>query len=229
MAKNKPSAVIQLLDLVWANANTSTSHSWERLNHAMQDALRLAVTSGMPFAPDDFTHIVNNYRSVYWLDGERFYASAVATDNKSAFLAYERCTSRDPFIADNVRSGTVDSGNHLGYVHRDRSRLAFGFEFDYAGYRPRVTSFGDNKLTAVVSEREYGHRAKVLKRFTITRDDLIRDRAERKERAEMFAEASKWPRETQRHLTTRLGNWDQWSRGPIVKLRKAFTKIKRTL
>lgn len=53
--KENRSAPIRLLDITWGSTNDSTAHSWERLNHAMHSALKLAIGAGFKFEPDDFT------------------------------------------------------------------------------------------------------------------------------------------------------------------------------
>lgn len=179
------SPAMQLLELVWGNTNGATGHSWERLNHAMQDALSLAINAGLRFDADDFKAL-GRFDPGYWIGpdgGEWAYSLAVAVDNQSAIKAFEKHAGRPPLIGDNVNLYVNASGVHGQTASRTRGRLAVGSVFDYAGVRPTVTSFkGDAAIacTYKVSENGASYPKKIDRRFRITGDDLIRDRAERK-------------------------------------------------
>lgn len=58
MVMEQRTPVIALLNLVWEQTNTATAHSWERLNHAMRNALELAIGAGFPFALEDMQYIM---------------------------------------------------------------------------------------------------------------------------------------------------------------------------
>ncbi len=196
--KQKKSAVIELLDLTWNRTNESVEHSWERLNHSMRRALELAIGAGFDFAEGDMAHVHANYRSGYWLgeSSEWAYALAIGTGNLSAAKSYEVFRNRGPFVADDVEPGC----NSRGFTHgdpgkRQRERLAVGSEFPWKGSTARVTSFSSDgaTLTACTYKRipdgEY-HKDKLDKRYKISRDDIIADRAERKERKELHVKAT---------------------------------------
>ena len=189
MNKRK-SPVINLLDLVYRNANDSTGKSYERLNHAMRAALSLAIGSGFKFGKDDINYIRSNYRSGYWIgdSDEWIYTEAVVVGNTSAFNSYEAAKNRQAFIADDV-----DCGQRHGYFKHSggswqKQRLAVGFTFQWKGLTLTVNSFANdqsyiNACSHVDVKSESGYTTKKPdKRFKITRDDIITERAERKER-----------------------------------------------
>jgi len=99
--KPKPSPAYSLMAHVWQCSLEATGHSWERLNHAMHDALKLAINAGMIFESDDFGRIMAGFRGGYWIldgGGEWCYALAVRTGNLSAARAFEHWKGRKPFI-----------------------------------------------------------------------------------------------------------------------------------
>jgi len=61
-SSNEDSAPIQLLELVWGNAQAATPHSWARFNAAMHKALWLAVEGGMRFEKDDFLTLSERFK-----------------------------------------------------------------------------------------------------------------------------------------------------------------------
>ena len=165
------SPAIQLLTLVWAECYKPPALSYRRLNAAMQDALRLAITSGMEFESHDFILMAHRFRADYWLDDEWFYSLAVGVGNISACQSYEQMMDRPPFIADQVDSLGED------YVHRKRGRLAVGCRFPWDGKMAEVTSFsGDGTYLiacAYLHVDDSGYqRRKVVRRYKITRQML---------------------------------------------------------
>ncbi len=183
--KARSSSVIKLLDLVYASTNDATSHSYERLNHAMRNALKLAIGAGFKFDIDDVAYILSNYRSGYWVGAsdEWIYGDAIAVGNTSAIASYEAVKSREPIIADDV-----DLHFRNSYLHqsgaRQRERLCVGATFTFRGQTLTVTSFASDSSYA--NACSYVNR-KVSKRFKVTREDIIVDRAERKERKKILA------------------------------------------
>jgi len=185
--KLEESAAMRLLSLVWAKANTSTSHSWERLNHSMRAALELAIGSGMEFAKDDFAAFDREFRTQYWMGdtSEWAYRLAVAVGNRSAIVAYEQRKNRGPFIAYDVKFPYLnDSGFTHGNVGtRSRERLVVGAEFPWKGEQVTVTSMphGDGPLVACSYAPTPGaqHHRKILHRYKITATDIIEDRKRR--------------------------------------------------
>lgn len=184
---SKPSPAIEILNLIWNNANSEVSHSWERLNTAMRDALQLAIGSGFPFEIGDFDYIRNNYDSNRWIgDWEWAYREAVSVDNKSAYQSFEACFQRTAIIADHV---DIPASRFLHLTSkRSRGRLVVGARFIYQGRLVTVTSFADDNsyLTACTYKDNGAYPLKIAKRFKITRESIIADRAERKEREELI-------------------------------------------
>jgi hypothetical protein len=198
--ERKQSDPLQLLEVVWRGVNRQTSFSYERLNHAMAAALRIAVGGGMRFDMEDAGRIERQFDAGHWLGSphwESQYALAALVDNTSALHAIEHHLGREPFIADDVdvrRVGDRSSYGHRAYT-RKRCRLAVGFKFTWRGEAVTVTSFNDEAgtLTAcayeVVEPRKLcesccryvtGSTTKVSRRFTISPADIRAERAERK-------------------------------------------------
>lgn len=204
------SSVIQLLDIVYDASLKSTGHSWGRLNTALQTALQTAIGSGFEFADDDWAYIGSHYRSGYWLgdDVERWYSRCVADGNMSAITSYEKWKNREPYIADDVTPTESKFAHMTG--DRQTCRLAVDFKFMWKGVKVTVNSFGNGYLNAASYEesnaeptpsaklqkaidtceaadyqvyyRNWPENRKPLKRFKITRQDILDDRAERKRR-----------------------------------------------
>lgn len=230
------SAPIQLLDLVWNNTNESTSHSWERLNHAMRAALTLAVSSGMKFDIGDFNYILDSYRTHRWIGDshEWVYSLAIGVSNTSATKSYETAVSREPFIADGVEF-RCDHGVHGDYLSRERERLSVGATFRWKGHKVTVTSFSADQSYLIAcsykdrKEGEYGN--KVAKRFKITRQDIIDDRAERKERDDLFATLTKTcETHDASHILASLGieTFAKYDAMPLSKIRKVVAKYQQS-
>jgi len=188
MKTEKKSPVIELLDLVRAKSNMAAGHSWERLNHAMRNALSLAIGAGFKFAPGDVEYVMGNYNSGYWIgeSPEWVYSMAVTVGNMSAVTSYETWKGRGPFIADDVEPSERSSPYLHGVHARASERLHVGARFTWAGHeRVKVNSFSDDgkHVNAALYEKgDGGYESKVVKRFRISREDIIIDRAARKER-----------------------------------------------
>lgn len=180
------SAVVRLLDLTWANANTEIGHSYERLNHAMRESLSMAIETGFRFAKNDVRFIIQNYRSGYWIgeSTEWIYADAIRIGNASAYTSYEQWCGRTPMIADDVKLPLHHSAfKHLETGRRKQCRLAVGFSFPYHGRAVTVTSFKEDHVVACAYRPGTN---KVARRHKITREDLINNRAVAKEHARLM-------------------------------------------
>jgi hypothetical protein len=186
-AKTEVSSAIQLLDLVWGNTNKATSHSWERLNHSMRESLSMAIGAGFLFAEDDIQYVFRHYNSGRWLGDsqEWIYSEAIKAENKSAIASYEKIKNRVGLIADGVTLGN-SRYLHSSCSTRQRERLFVGAEFTWRGVKVKVTSFADDQsyvnACSYKPRKEGEYSDKIDKRFKITREDLIAERAERKER-----------------------------------------------
>lgn len=226
------SAAIRFLDMTWKWANSETPHSWERLNHAMHGALKLAIGAGFPFGKNDIAYIHSNYNSGFWLgdSDEWIYSDAILAGNASCFKSYELHYGREPIIADDV-SFSPNSAYLHGGSGRAKERLAVGFSFPWKGYKVTVTSFNDEKksLTACSYKKtDSGYHRKVEKRFTITRDDILAERAERKERADIEKQLVDYQQQNGLNdLVDALGvsSKEEFDRLPMSKLRKRAKAI----
>lgn len=163
------------------------------MNTAMRKALQLAIGAGFEFVKADFENL-SKFRSGYWIgdSDEWVYSMAIAEGNYSAAVAFEQWKGREPIIADNVDPGE----RHSSYAHmsgkRAKERLHVGCHFEWHGEKVKVTSFTD-KGDAVAcvyhpAEGEYGRESKIKKRYTVTRELVIQERAERKQRAAIVEE-----------------------------------------
>ncbi len=182
MSTSRP---IELLNTTWSGANKATSHSWERLNHAMYTALTLAIGSGMEFAEGDWEYIASHYNSDRWIgeSSENFYTLAIEVGNLSFAASYEFALKRDFIIADNVRQRERSPASmylHGGLGTHQRCRLAVGFCFPWDGHDVKVTSFSkEGEQTCVFAcahEDGSKHWGKIIKRYRITRADIIAGR-----------------------------------------------------
>jgi hypothetical protein len=231
--KARRSSVIELLDLVYAAANDATSHSYERLNRAMSNALQLAIGSGFKFATGDVEYILSNYKAGYWVgeSDEWIYGEAIEVGNTSAIASYEAAKKREGIIADDV--DFRESRNP--YLHmsgtRQRERLCVGATFVYRGQKLKVTSFADDSsyVNACLYVKVDEYRSKVSKRLKLTRDDIIADRAERKERKkqlELLADAGT-KNGTTAEIVKALGvkTRDDYAQLSIEKIRKVAKKF----
>lgn len=184
------SPAYQLAKLVWVNNCKATDHAWNRVNHSMREAVRLAINAGLIFAPEDFGRFRGEFRSEYWdgeTGGEGFYTLAVATGNLSAAQSFETWKGRAPFIADDVRPASYGYATRAG--NRQRERLAVDFSFAWKGEQPFVTSFvrGGAYLTACTYKDNNRYDGKVVRRFKITVADIQAERA----RGKLFVRANK--------------------------------------
>lgn len=182
----------------WQHHSEACPHSWTRINQTMRATVTLAIELGLEFADGDFGRIFDDCGGRYWFTddgGEHFYTTAVAAMNQSACKAFESWSEREPIIGDNVASQSF----HTGRWRRTRERLAVGVSFDFAGHRPVVTSFCDKGATACTykSRGDDDRSNKVVRRFTVTRDDIIRDRADRKWRTRLYQDGWKTWTKTQ--------------------------------
>jgi hypothetical protein len=238
MAKKRAepkSAVIVLLDHVWSSTNRSTTHSYERLNHAMRSALEMAAGYGFKFAPDDVQYILSNYRSHYWIgeSDEWLYGTAVAAGNMSAIQSFEKAKGREPFIAEQVNL----SVGHSGYLHggagtRQRERLVVGASFKWQGQTVKVTSFAKDQghVNCCSYKRVKGgayYSDKIDKRFKITWAELLEGRAferERKALIQRFRAITDAAVLLKVSKPLRAERWDDLATVPLDKFRAMMDK-----
>lgn len=147
---------------LWDHAFGATRKSWRTYNASLNDALRLAVRSGMVFGVDDFSVMSDVMNVHYWWGQteERFYTLAVESKNLTACRAWEKYKDRRPFTA---------AGK----------RLAVGSELKWNGLPYRLTSFsvdGKEATFCLYSRDELGRR-KVKSRLVLTPSEI---RASRK-------------------------------------------------
>jgi hypothetical protein len=158
MKAKERSQVLQLLDLVWKNSNSSIGHSWTRLNTAMRQALSLAITSGFEFTVGDMLNVFANYRSERWIGSsdEWIYGTAISCRNASAYQSFEFAKDRTPFIAE-----TSDGA---------RKRLAVGTELWWESELVCVTSFAKDQSYLIACTTP--HPQSKQRRHKITHTDL---------------------------------------------------------
>jgi len=102
------SAAIEVVLTVW---HSSPLHrlSWDRFNHALNDAVCLAINAGLEFAPDDFRTLAEKCRLHRWSFGdgnhlgEAFYSLAAARNHVGACRSLEKMMGRKPFFLQDNR------------------------------------------------------------------------------------------------------------------------------
>jgi len=228
MAKRKQeSPAHQFVMLAWRNKCSACPHSWARVNQTMRRTLHLAIELGLEFAQGDFGAIYDACRGGYWFTddgGEYFYTTAVVAENLSACKAFESFRGRGPILADDVRAQGYER------IRRQRERLAVGLSFEYAGYRPVVTSFSNGAVVACTyrTRPEGKYFNKVERRFCITREDIVLDRADRRWREKVLRGSRDWP-VTKREALGALLGLDKVSNWREAFQRMKRSKIERTL
>jgi len=167
------SPALRLLTLLWHEKCVAVDHTWERVYDTMRRGLHLAISAGLSFHEDDFTHLAAVFKWGHWCGmdndrnyGEQFYTAAVVAGHLQACRAMEKYYGRTPF-----------------YVHGKRLRLGSAFAWD--GTTVYVTSFDDEQHTLIACaydklgwssvlpygishEREQRGDGKPRKRYTIT-------------------------------------------------------------
>jgi hypothetical protein len=136
----------KLLKAIWESGNKD---SWCRINNSIQQAVLLAIGSGLEFDRSDIVAIYDEFRGHHWMSesSEWVYSMAIAVGNDSCVEAYEAYKGRTPFRANDVDLGYQQTH---GYIHnhnpnRARRRVAVGFTFMLDGHEWIVTSFDDSK------------------------------------------------------------------------------------
>jgi hypothetical protein len=192
------SAAYRLLQLVWKNTCDANGHSWDRVNHAMRDALYLAISAGLRFSRGDFAAFAAEFRSGYWLGndggnmlGERTYRHALIHGNQSAALSFEAWKDRPPYIVDRI-VGTRHSYSDCHCHPHATGRLALGYRFAWQGHLVTVTSFSDDgqSITACTyKERAFDKDGypvgseRIARRFKIGIEDLRAEMTRRRKAA----------------------------------------------
>jgi len=157
-----PSPVQEFVILVRENCAEATSHSWERISHAMRHALRLLIGAGFKFTEDDVSLLAKRTWWGYAVgeSAEWFYSMAIREGNFSAAASYEAMKGRKPFIADDVDLGDSWGGTFCHMVgNRVKERLAEGFSFTWKGQKVTVTSFAaDGQYLIACSYKKRGQK-----------------------------------------------------------------------
>lgn len=141
------SAPYRLMQLV---RRESRHDSWRHINPMLSQALNLAITSNLPFEPDDFGLIVKNFRGGYWMgpDSEPWYTRAIECGNESAMVSMERWLGRRPFLI-------------------NAERIYVGKQFQWNEQWVICTSIADDSINVKVDED--GKKKRV---FTLQREEL---------------------------------------------------------
>ena len=158
-AETEQSTAHVLVAHVWNNVQEATGHSWLRLNHAMYEAVKLAIEAGLRFDVGDFATFYSEMRGGYWFGqgdgsgmGERFYGIACKYGNDSACKSFEAWKARAPFVFGG-------------------SRLAVGSDLEWQDLRVTVTSFAEDGQSLTACSYKGGER-KVERRLTITCEQI---------------------------------------------------------
>ncbi len=168
----KGSPAMQLMNLVWMSNGHRMGRSSDRVDHAMREAMCLAIKYGFEFAPGDFAAMSERYgascpESLYKLACQvpsRYSAGRRYGCNRSACISFERWKKRKPFILDGSQ------------------RLSVMAWFEWYGEQVECTSFsegGEHLVACSYKEQpiESPKPEKVLHRYRITVADLREHRA----------------------------------------------------
>lgn len=239
MKKQTESQVIQFLRLAWENSDAGVPFAWERLNHTMAAAMRVAL-GAFKFEPGDYATAMKEFNGGRWCDPEGSYATAVANGNLSACVSIEKYIGREPIIADDVKMGHVYQANTHLIGDRQKERLHVGCSIRWKGETVKVTSFSGGAAIACSYKRvgemkacdKCGHttewpKEKILHRYTITREAVIAERAERKRKVEIWGRLVDL--KAGELVKGELGstNRDVFDRQPLKKLEKILAKAEK--
>lgn len=177
MSRSKMSPARALVMLVWDNCK---AQSWIRLNHTMQAALSLAISSGMKFDEADIETIYQATRGHFWFGSRaetQFFSLAVESGNVSACRAWEDFAGRTPYILGGKRLyiGAQVDGSLLEKLQREP---VFGIRPPQGVF---VTSFGgeDTGVNLCVYEETWpkeggglGPNGNPIRRIRLTHQDV---------------------------------------------------------
>ena len=160
----KQSSAMKLISHVWSHKQEGTSHSWERINSAMQAAVKLAITAGLKFAKGDFERIAETMRIHYWSNTEQWYGMAINFGNASAVASIEKWKDRKPFL---IRL----KENKHATPSKTRRRLYVDARFFWKDNYVKVTSFASDQSHIVACG--YSGRNTPSRRFKISHEDIV--------------------------------------------------------
>lgn len=166
-----------------------TAYTSEKNARAWFDFWSLLILSGFNFAKTELRDIAkwcaeNSHR--WHPPGEGHYTLAVADSNISFAIAYETYEGRKPFIF-----SQIDYDRRGGYmchsVSKTKGRLVIGAKFPWKGETVKVTTFKDEKHSLIACAYHPDPKgytpSKIKKRFTISVDDLRKQKKEKNESA----------------------------------------------
>jgi hypothetical protein len=165
----KLSSALTLIKHVWDHSLEATGHSWERLNHSMYSAVKLAINAGMAFEETDFRYIADNMRIGYWSgcdSGEDWYSLAINKNHASAAHAYEYWRGRKPFLIQPTDSNKNRIRLHVGAIFDWHHKLAERVP------RVKVTSFSKDQSAVIAVRYKDFQDGPISKRFRITHEDI---------------------------------------------------------
>ena len=180
-SKEADSPTLALLRHVYGKTSSApgATASWDILNRAMAAAMKLAIEAHFRFDLDDFKTSEEELGMGYWAGqdggyGEWFYGLACGVNNVSAARAFEHWKERGPYIHINIQTWNA-YGNTFS---RKKGRVAVGTWFYWQGDHVRVTSIGSDHLIACAYREEWAWHGKPVRRFRITRQELLAARRE---------------------------------------------------
>lgn len=171
------SPAITLLKHVYKHEGAGMGGSWRRLNSAMKDAFKLAITCGMRFDVGDVGDMAGMFAAHHWWgDLEWAYGEAINGShgpNPSAYQSIEKHKGRKPWIV-------------MERPGQPKIRLSVGAQFFWfepisaddpakaVAHRVWVTSFDDanDRVVACSYEDDDRYSGKVKRRFAITREQV---------------------------------------------------------
>lgn len=224
MPKKQESPALQFVRLMWENVCKGCPHAWVRVNQSMRCALGLAIDGGLIFAKGDLEKISAMLWG-YWVgeSPEWIYTAAIAAEHKTAIEEFENHFKRQPIEGYGWEVSPINGRS----LRRERERLCVDAWFVYASQRMKVTSFNGDAVVACTYKphKEGGYADKIAKRFTLSQEDITRDRAEQKEKRELHDKLNALDKAVEVVEALGIKHRDEYFALPIAKIRKVAKKF----
>jgi arsenate reductase-like glutaredoxin family protein len=155
----KQGTVIQVLNYFFKQS--FQSQSYLTTNSLMYNTLN-SLCSVAFFNEDDFSEIIKNFNFSYWGGNhiERFYATAIVSDNNSAWKSIEKLLNRTPFILKNKR---MYEGITFNVIQDDKRVKYRCTGWNDAGKIKFVTENTDNQKRMSFDNKEFKAYFKTIK------------------------------------------------------------------
>lgn len=189
------SLVVRHVGDIYRNSNNGKGHSWRILNSALFESLSTCITAHLPFQPDDFETIYNQFKGGFWFGadsdgkgaGGRFYSMAAECGNMSACQSFEQWRGFEPYLLLGKRMAVgfevfwVDHNldfSEVALIKPPRNDLALLEYLKWKGKRWHVTGIEPERIRLAAYHRRHnmgGHQeGKPTSNQNLTHADLAR-------------------------------------------------------